>query len=117
MAPGIESSRALPTRERLLVIVGLAGIVVLSWAYLMIEAGPMGNLSANTVMELRPRDGTSLVLLFLMWAVMMVAMMLPSAMPMILLFAAVARKIETGQSFATLIGSFVGGVHYRLDPI
>jgi predicted metal-binding membrane protein len=49
------------------------------------------------------------VLLFLMWAVMMMAMMLPSAMPMILLQAAVVRKIGNGRSFAVSLGVFVGG--------
>ena len=33
-APGTGSTPALPTRERLFVIAGLAGIVAVSWAYL-----------------------------------------------------------------------------------
>ena len=110
-APGIDSSTVLPRRERLFVIAGLAGIAALSWAYLAIEAGRMGGLPGTmaTMVELRPRDWTGLVLLLLMWAVMMVAMMLPSAMPMILLQAAVARKTEEGQSFAASTGAFVAG--------
>lgn len=110
-APGIIFSLALPSPERLFVIVGLAGIVVLSWAYLVVEADRMGGLPENmaAMVELRPRDATGLVLLFLMWAVMMVAMMIPSAMPMILFHAAVVRKMETGHSFAVSVGSFVAG--------
>jgi len=97
--------------DRLFVIAGLVGVVAVSWAYLAIEAGRMGNPSGDMtmIMELHPRDTTGLALLFLMWAVMMMAMMLPSAMPMILLHAAVTRKIGTRQSFAASISAFVGG--------
>ena len=110
-APGPGSPPALPMHDRLFVIAGLAGIVAVSWAYLAIEAGRMGDSfgGMTMIMELHPRDTTGLALLFFMWAVMMVAMMLPSAMPMILLHAAVARKIGTRQSFAASISAFVGG--------
>ena len=109
--PETGSTSALPIHDRLFVVAGLAGIVAVSWAYLVIEAGRMGDPSGGMtmIMELRPRDTTGLALLFLMWAVMMVAMMLPSAMPMILLHAAVTRKIGTRQSFAASISAFVGG--------
>ena len=39
-----------------------------------------------------PWATTEFVLMFLTWAIMMVAMMLPSAAPMILLFATVNRR-------------------------
>jgi len=42
--------------------------------------------------DVRGWDATALLPLFLMWAEMMVAMMVPSAAPMILTFAAVNRK-------------------------
>ncbi|MHC4792352.1 MAG: copper chaperone [Planctomycetota bacterium] len=108
-APGTKTPPALPMRDRLFVIAGIAGIVAVSWAYLVIEADRMGGTNMTAMVELRPRDATGLVLLFLMWAVMMVAMMLPSAMPMILLQAAVIRKIENGLSFSASLGAFVGG--------
>lgn len=109
--PGTQSPSDLPIHDRLLVICGLAGIVAVSWAYLVIEVGRMGGVPGDMAMmvELRPRDATGLALLFLMWAVMMVAMMLPSALPMILVQAAVARKTETGHSFAESIGTFAAG--------
>ena len=107
--PGTKTPPALPMHDRLFVIAGVAGIVSVSWAYLVIEAGRTGGADMAGMVELRPRDATGLVLLFLMWAVMMVAMMLPSAMPMILLQAAVMRKIENGRSFAVSLGAFVGG--------
>ena len=109
VAPRIESSPAQLMHDRLFVVAGLAGIVAVSWAYLAIEAGRMGDPSAGMMMALRPRDTTGLALLFLMWTVMMVAMMLPSAMPMILLHAAMTRKVGTRRSFAASISAFIGG--------
>ena len=49
---------------------------------------------------------------FSMWAVMMVAMMLPSASPMVLLYARVVRRAERqGRTIATLasIAAFASG--------
>lgn len=109
-APGTVAPPVLPWRDRLFVISGLAGVAAVSWAYLAIEAGRMSGTPADmaAMVEMRPRDAVGLFLLFLMWAVMMVAMMLPSAMPMILLQAAVARKAADGQPFALTIGAFAG---------
>lgn len=109
VAPRIGPPPAQLMHDRLFVVAGLAGIVAVSWAYLAIEAGRMGDPSAGMMMALRPRDTTGLALLFLMWTVMMVAMMLPSAMPMILLHAAMTRKVGTRRSFAASISAFIGG--------
>ena len=46
-------------------------------------------------------DLRHLALLLAMWAVMMVAMMLPSASPMLLLYGSVARRSATGSSAAS----------------
>jgi predicted metal-binding membrane protein len=46
---------------------------------------------------------TTLLPLFLMWAIMMVAMMLPSALPMILTFASVSRgRQRLGRAYASI---------------
>jgi predicted metal-binding membrane protein len=50
-----------------------------------------------------------LVLLFVMWAVMMVAMMVPSAAPLILIFAAVYRKRQERQDPAVPTAIFLTG--------
>ncbi len=48
-------------------------------------------------------------LMFVMWSVMMVGMMLPSATPMILLYARVSRRQqERGHTFAPTV-AFAGG--------
>ena len=54
------------------------------------DAGAMSAMEAT--LQVKPWSGLDFLLMFLMWAVMMVAMMVPSAAPMILLFAAIHRK-------------------------
>ena len=67
---------ALPRRERAAILVALAGITALSWLYL-VSMPPMAMGAA---------------VMFLMWWVMMIGMMLPSALPMTLTFATVNRR-------------------------
>ncbi len=103
----------LVKRDRAVVLAGLAGVTGLAWAYLFITAaemgGPMDAGALAAAMQIKPWTGLDFLLMFLMWAVMMVAMMLPSAAPMILLFAAVCRKqAAQGRTFAP-VGVFVAG--------
>ena len=110
-----ESStlETLVKRDRAVVLAGLAGVTGLAWAYLFITAaemgGPMDAGAMAAAMQIKPWTGLDFLLMFLMWAVMMVAMMLPSAAPMILLFAAISRKqAAQGRTFAP-VGVFVAG--------
>ena len=76
---GIEAALR---RDRLVVALSLAGVVVLAWLYLWRAA-------ASTHMD--PGVGMAMAmpaLTFAMWVVMMVGMMLPSAAPTILLYSA-----------------------------
>ena len=52
-------------------------------------------MSAADVLKIKPWNGIDFLLMFLMWAVMMVGMMTPTAIPMTLIYAAVARKAAT----------------------
>jgi predicted metal-binding membrane protein len=78
-------------RDRAVVAVGLFGLVVLAWAYVV-------RMAAMTPAAMMPMPGMAmqgdpgLAWLVLMWGVMMIAMMLPSAAPTILLFASVSRR-------------------------
>jgi predicted metal-binding membrane protein len=67
---------------------------VLSWVWIVIMArdmyGPMTGASAW--MMTTDWDAPHLLLLWAMWSVMMTAMMLPSAAPLILLYGAAARR-------------------------
>jgi predicted metal-binding membrane protein len=79
----------LPSRERTFVLSGLCLITTLSWAYLWYLAGdPL----AMCMVNMNPWSLADLSALFAMWAVMMVGMMVPSAVPMILAFAAINRS-------------------------
>ena len=91
-------------RDRALVIAGLGAVTLLAWAYIFYLArgmAEMGETSGMGGMDGMEMTGARLLmawgpvdfaLMFLMWAVMMAAMMVPSAAPMILTFAAVNRR-------------------------
>jgi predicted metal-binding membrane protein len=86
-------------RDRLVLIAVLASITLMAWGYMVYEARAMYNTGvcccAGMKMsgpDMEPWSTATLLPLFLMWAEMMVAMMIPSAAPMILTFAMVNRK-------------------------
>ncbi len=88
-------------RDRLILIGGLVAVVVISWVYILGGAGmdmtafEMTAITKNaSAMVIQPASWTPTYALFMffMWWVMMIAMMIPSASPMILLFAAINRK-------------------------
>jgi predicted metal-binding membrane protein len=86
-------------RDRLIVLAGLVGICALAWGYMVHEARAMANTGVCCCagMKMSGPDMDSwpairIVPLFLMWTEMMVAMMIPSTAPMILMFASVNRK-------------------------
>jgi len=86
-------------RDRAIVLAGLAGLAAVAWIYMIYEARAMVNTGvcqcAGLKMsgpDMEPWSATTLLPLFLMWSEMMVAMMVPSAAPMILTFATVNRK-------------------------
>ena len=86
-------------RDRLIIVAALTGVTLLAWGYMIHEARGMNltGVCCCAGMEMsgpdaNPWSAATLVPLFLMWAEMMVAMMIPSAAPMILTFALVQRK-------------------------
>ena len=84
---------ALIGRDRAFVVAGLVATTALAWVYLFSMADGMDEMGeAMLTARATPWTATEFVLMFLMWAIMMVAMMLPSAAPMILLFATVNRR-------------------------
>ncbi len=98
---------AVARRDRRVVIAALSIVIALSWGYMLVGAGmgmsavEMTRMSQQGISErmagmtmMTPASWTPgyAVLMFVMWWIMMVAMMLPSATPTVLLFAAINRK-------------------------
>jgi predicted metal-binding membrane protein len=80
-------------RDRTIIGGALIGAVVLAWAYLLLAAGPDVSMAAmSEPMMPMPWTAATFGVMAMMWIAMMAAMMLPSAAPMILLFAAIDRK-------------------------
>ncbi|SPP99008.1 conserved membrane protein of unknown function [Bradyrhizobium vignae] len=97
-------------RDRLIVAIGTAAVVALAWAYLAAGAGMDTEMMAD-MPDMAPMPWTPdyAVLLFVMWWVMMVAMMAPSAAPTVLLYASVKRKQETASRAAIDAWIFLAG--------
>jgi predicted metal-binding membrane protein len=95
-------------RDRLLLAVALGAMVALAWGWLLLGAGMSMTAVEMTAMAgmdgwlMRPAIWTPgyAALMFSMWWIMMAAMMLPSAAPMLLLFARVNRKPTTGPALS-----------------
>ena len=107
-------------RDRLVVVIALVAVIVLSWVYVLAGAGmgmsafemtrmtqPVGVIdSTQPSVQGMSMGGTAVggtmvtgawtvgyaVVIFFMWWVMMFGMMLPSASPLLLLFARMMRK-------------------------
>src|SRR5262249_12258232 len=88
-------------RDRAIVALGLAGVATVSWIYLIYMDWGMRHMDVGMEMVIMPDmqhwTAWDLVLVFLMWTVMMVAMMVPAASPVILLFAEINRRRKEQQ--------------------
>jgi len=91
------------SRDRAIVLTGLIGLCLLAWGYLFYLSWMMDQMPADMAMS-KPQmmnwSWTEVLLCFIMWAVMMVGMMIPSAAPMIMIFTQTYRKrISLGQPY------------------
>src|SRR5690606_5514064 len=87
-------------RDRIVVVAALVSILALAWGWLLYGAGM--EMTALEMTAMAGMDGWLMepavwtpayfLLIVAMWSVMMVAMMLPGAAPMLLLFARVNRR-------------------------
>lgn len=105
----MTTSLAAPTqRTRLVLGSGLAIVTALAWAYLLFISARMNDMSSPFAMPMTSAWTTSdIFLMWLMWAVMMAGMMLPSATPMISAYAKTARSDTAGLHGST--SGFVAG--------
>jgi predicted metal-binding membrane protein len=84
-------------RDRAITALGLGAIAALAWLYtIMVASMGSGGMADTATHMAMPQDqpwrAMDFVLMFAMWMVMMVAMMLPSAAPMVLMFVNANRK-------------------------
>ncbi|MGI9423481.1 MAG: DUF2182 domain-containing protein [Hyphomicrobiaceae bacterium] len=101
---------SLLRRDRLIVSTGLIIIIALSWAWLLSGAGTGMSVSQMTTWSFPPPMRQSMpmawelaywITMLGMWWVMMIAMMTPSAAPMILLYARALRHAQAKGKKAT----------------
>jgi predicted metal-binding membrane protein len=99
---------ALPRGERWTALAGLAVVVALAWLYLWHIAAGMDSAAMAMGSMARAADPVALAFTFVMWSVMMAGMMLPSAAPAILLYAAMVRKNRARGTALPALWTFAG---------
>jgi len=87
----------------------IASLVALAWVYLLMLNNNMQDMS-NMVPSIHPWTPAEFVMMFLMWAIMMFAMMVPSAMRAILIFARIGPS--AGQEHLVVTPAFVFTLGY-----
>jgi predicted metal-binding membrane protein len=99
-------------RDRVVVVFALLGVIILAWGYIFFGAGmSMPEMGDMPMAEQEPTWTPAYAAVVLaMWAVMMAAMMLPSAAPMILLYGTIANRRELKGDPA--VGAGVFGLGY-----
>ena len=106
----MDSLASVLLRDRLLVGAGIVLVTVLAWWYTVAGARQMdGAMMAMDRPDPHGWTSASLLPLFVMWVVMMVAMMLPTATPMILTFGAVSRNRRQRQQPYVPVAVFAAG--------
>lgn len=103
----------LNTRGFVVVAGGLTGITLMGWVYMAYMAWAMANMD-KVSMWMPPTgavawSGWDFTMLFAMWAIMMVAMMTPSTLPMVSMFATLSRNRRLRDQPYTSTFVFVAG--------
>jgi predicted metal-binding membrane protein len=106
----MSAASSTPRRERWIISAALGVIAVAAWIWMIREARDLSMSGVCECLGMQMSSGSgALFPLFLMWAGMMVAMMLPSAMPMILTFAAVSGSRRRQERPYVPVTVFVAG--------
>ena len=110
-------------RDRNIVAVALVLLTVLAWAYLLRLNATMSAPAMPTMPGMnmgpaaQPFAPMELAYAVVMWAMMMVGMMTPSAAPMILLYARVGRQARAQGAVFAADGLVCGGLPRYLERI
>ena len=125
MSASSSSFERLIKQDRAIVGTSLVVVALLSWIYLFVLAAEMargdmslmgmgslkamGNMAGAMATVPQPWGITTFILMLVMWWVMMIGMMIPSAMPMILVHARVQRKRHPEENLLSRSGIFTLG--------
>ncbi len=99
-------------RDRWVVIAGLVLISALTWVWTVWMSWDMQGMYFGQAMvgaHLHPWSAGHFAMMFAMWSVMMVAMMAPTAAPMVLVFARINRARRQKQQPYAATGVFLAG--------
>lgn len=110
----VAIAEVLLKRDRAVVMAGLASVVSLAWAYMFYLNWQMSSIDMGMAMEMAMPSMqiwgiADFLFMFIMWAVMMVAMMTPSAAPMVLMFSKFNRQHQEQQAPYLATGIFLSG--------
>jgi predicted metal-binding membrane protein len=97
--------------DRVAPLVVIVAIPLAAWTWIAAMARDMyGSMRGPSAWMMTPQwDGPHLLLLWTMWAVMMTAMMLPTATPLIVLYGTAARKSAETRNSARLVYVLAAG--------
>ncbi len=97
-------------RDRRLVLGAMLSLVALAWTYTVYLGVQHSSMTASMAMPtMMPWSITDAIFMFVMWAVMMFAMMLPSVTPTVMIFGRVREKREEAGRLFAPTGAFVVG--------
>lgn len=109
--------------DRAIVATSLVALTAIAWGYVfwLVDAMSTGGMAmpgmrmnadpfgVAMIPSLQPWSAAEFVLVFVMWTVMMVGMMMPSAAPIILIYARVGRQAEMQGKPLAASGYFAAG--------
>jgi predicted metal-binding membrane protein len=100
-------------RDRSIVLVGIMVIAGLAWAYTVYRAQGLSDMNSvgmgMSMPNVQSWGAIDFGMNFIMWAVMMTAMMVPTAAPMILTFATINRRRREREQPFVPTGVFISG--------
>ena len=105
---------ALRTRDRQLIIGALIGLTVVAWVYLYEAARDM-DMARMPAMNMAGMPGVNgwtkldWLLTYVMWVVMMIGMMVPSALRAVLIYAGIAQRAAANRTPVAPTSWFVAG--------
>lgn len=103
---------SLARRDRIVVLASLVLLVILAWGYTVFTAlhGSGGHQHGGMALDTwKPWTAIEAALMFLMWIVMMAAMMIPSAAPMLLAFARISHARAPARALMSYSTAFLLG--------